>query len=223
MIHVAILKPAYIDAILAGTKTIESRLTKTAQPPYGSIQAGERLFLKVSGGRIMATALAGEVRFIEAHGPEDIDRVYRQFGKQIGGDKEYWESKRDSRYVTLVGLREVEPINVGPVYKTAYMKAWYVLDEKLSPVSDWVITAGAIRNQYAMLPLTRGSKMRPGTRITLELPDGQSIGTDLASGGRLRWRSWGQVYDAAGARAGDVLRYVALGQNMFAISVKKQR
>jgi len=50
MIHVAILKPGYIQAILAGTKTIESRLTKTAQPPYGKVVTGERLYLKASGG-----------------------------------------------------------------------------------------------------------------------------------------------------------------------------
>ena len=50
MIHVAILKPNYIRDILAGDKTIESRFTKTNQPPHGRVAVGERLFLKASGG-----------------------------------------------------------------------------------------------------------------------------------------------------------------------------
>lgn len=44
MLHVAILKPNYIRDILAGTKTVESRLTKTNQPPHGRVETGERLF-----------------------------------------------------------------------------------------------------------------------------------------------------------------------------------
>lgn len=134
MIHIAILKPGYIKAILAGTKTIESRLTKTAQPPFGKITTGERLFLKASGGPFMATAIAGEVICIEAQSPDAIDRVYKQYGNQIGGDRTYWQAKRDCRYITLVELKRVEPIDIGPPYRKAYMKAWYVLDEDRDPL-----------------------------------------------------------------------------------------
>lgn len=134
MIHIAILKPGYIEAILAGTKTIESRLTKTAQPPYGKLKAGERLYLKASGGPFMATAVAGKVSSFEASGPSMVDAVYKKFGKQIGGDQAYWQAKRDSRFITLIELTDVEPIEIGPPYKPAYMKAWYVLDEDRDPL-----------------------------------------------------------------------------------------
>lgn len=134
MIHVAILKPGYIRAILDGTKTIESRLTKTAQPPFRRIKAGERIYIKASGGPFMATAIASKVNFIEAKSPADIDRVYRDYGKQIGGDAAYWQSKRDCRFITLIELSEIEPITIGPPYKTAYMKAWYVLEEDRDPL-----------------------------------------------------------------------------------------
>lgn len=223
MIHIAILKPAYIHAILAGTKTIESRLTKTRQPPFESIAEGERLFLKASGGPFMATAVAGGVRCIEAASPDDVGRVYKQFGKQIGGDGAYWESKRDCRFITLVTLAEVEALSVGPRYKPAYMKAWYVLDDALSPLRDWAITGGALRNNYAMLPTVKGKGKgkgkKTGTAVTLVLPDGQAVRTEVASGRRLRWRGWGPVYEAAGARAGDVLRYTAIGPGRYTVRV----
>lgn len=134
MIHIAILKPGYIRDILAGRKTIESRLTKTRQPPFGKVEPGERLYLKASGGPFMATAVAGQVHSFEDTSPDDINRVRDRFGKQIGGDDAYWESKRDSRYVTLVELTDIKPVDTGPDYKKAYMKAWYVLDDSASPV-----------------------------------------------------------------------------------------
>lgn len=219
MIHVAILKPGYIHAILEGRKTIESRLTKTAQPPFGKVESGERLFLKASGGPFMATAVAGEVLTYEDLSLRDINKMRRKYDKQIGGDDAYWEMKRDSRFATLVKLKEIEPIPVGPKYKVAYMKAWYVLDEALSPVRDWTITPGAIRNRYACLPTAEKSKMQPGKPITLELPDGEVIQTELARSRMLRWRGWGPVYEAASAKPGDALRFVALGPGRYTVCV----
>jgi hypothetical protein len=221
MIHVAILKPGYIRDILAGSKTIESRLTKTMQPPHGKIETGERLFLKASGGAFMATAIAGTVHTFEDMGPTDVKQLRKRYGKPIGGDDAYWDMKWDSRFATLIELKEVEPLSVGPKYKVAYMKAWYVLDEKLSPLRDWVITAGALRNNYACLPKPPGAQSRTEQVVTLVLPDGSSIETELAAGRRLRWRGWAAVYQATDARAGDRLRFVAIGQRRYAVQVAR--
>ncbi|MFN3168940.1 MAG: hypothetical protein ACE37H_17970 [Phycisphaeraceae bacterium] len=222
MIHVAILKPGYIDAILAGHKTVESRLTKTAQPPFGRVSAGERLFLKASGGPFMATAIAGEVSSFGDMLPRDVAALRKRYNKQIAGDKDYWHAKRDSRFATLIELADVEPIAVGPQYKVAYMKAWYVLDERSSPVRDWAITAGALRNRYACLPSPEGSKAKPGARVLLELPDGAVIETELVRGRMLRWRGWAGLYDSAGARPGDTLRFIATGPGRYRVRVVKR-
>lgn len=171
----------------------------------------------------MATALAGEVLSFDGLAPAGVAKIEKRYRRAIGGDDAYWRSKRDSRFATLVELTQVEPIDVGPTYKVAYMKAWYVLDEALSPVRDYVLTAGAIRNRYASLPAVAGrTKSAASSRaITLDLPDGPRIETDLASGRMLRWRGWGVVYDAAQARPGDRLRFVAVGPNHYRVSVVK--
>jgi len=220
MIHVAILKPNYIREILGGTKTIESRLTKTNQPPHGRVAAGERLFLKASGGPFMATAVAGKVLSFDGLDPAGVKKIEKRYRRAIGGDDAYWAWKRDSVYATLIALTEVEPMEVGPKYKVAYMKAWYVLDESLSPLRDIVLTAGAIRNRYASLP-SAGKTSTTKRAITLDLPDGERVVTELANGRMLRWRGWGAVYDAAGALPGDRLRFIAVGQGHYRVSVVK--
>ncbi len=63
--HVAILYKRYIDLILAGRKTVESRLTKGLIEPYGRIEPGDRIWFKVTSGPFMATAIADAVAFHE--------------------------------------------------------------------------------------------------------------------------------------------------------------
>ncbi len=48
--HLAILKKQYLDAILAGRKTIESRLYQTKQKWLSQVNAGDKIFLKASSG-----------------------------------------------------------------------------------------------------------------------------------------------------------------------------
>lgn len=222
MIHVAVLKANYIRDILAGNKTIESRLTKTNQPPHGSVFSGERLFIKASGGPFMATALADRVQTFTDQTPRDIAKIRKRFGKQIGGDDAYWQSKQHSRFVTLIDLADIEPLAVGPAYKPAYMKAWYVLDDALSPLRDWTITPGALRNRYACLPAPADSRRTPGETITLDMPSGETITTELARGRMLRWRGWAELYETQSAQAGDILRFTAIDGGRYAVRLIKR-
>lgn len=217
MLHVAILKPNYIRDILAGAKTIESRLTRTMQPPHGKVAAGERLFLKASGGPYLAMAVAARVETWLDATPADLGQIERKYRRQIGGDDAYWLAKRDSRFVTLIWLDQVEPIDVGPAYKVAYMKAWYLLDEARSPVRDYVLTDGAIRNRYACIPAV--SEKRRDRPITLLLPDGQAVQTQLVKGRQVRWRGWGALYEQANAKPGDRVRFVAVGPGRYRVSI----
>ena len=50
--HLAILAPGWIEPILDGTKTIESRFTKVRCAPYGKVHAGDLVYMKESGGPV---------------------------------------------------------------------------------------------------------------------------------------------------------------------------
>lgn len=218
-IHVAILKAPYIAAILRGEKTVESRLTATAQPPFGRIAVGERLFLKASGGPFHATARAAAV---EQHGELTRDamrQLYQRYHRRVGGDDDYWQSKADSRYATFITLRDVEPIDVGPDYPRVNMKAWHVLDEADTPLVDITLTRGAIRNRYVAIP--PGFTRFPEGPATLVMPDGAVIESEINPRRHVGGRGWAAYHRGYGARPGDAVRFVAVADRRYRVTYVK--
>lgn len=226
MIHVAILKLPYLRGILDGWKTIESRLYRVPQPPYRRIGVGERIFLKVSAGPWMATAVASQVDTFDGLTPPGVDALRREFGDRIGGDDEYWAWKRSSTVATLVHLADVEPLDVGPDYPRT-QRAWHVLDDELSPLLEHELTAGALANRYAPAPHTHRHRCISGGEgdapFTLHLPDSTTITTPMGRGRMLAFRGWAKLYAAHALRPGDHIRYLREAPNTYRVSFVRQR
>lgn len=217
-IHVAILRRPYPELILSGEKTVESRLYQTRQPPVGCVQPGERLFIKVSGGAWAATAIAAAVDEHTHLTRTQMQALRERYQPTVLGTDEYWKSKLGSRYAVFITLRDVERFDTGPAYPSNGYRAWHVLDERLSPLREVTLTAGAIRNRYATMPFA-SPRLRQEP-FTLVLPDDERVETRLYEGGtRIAWRGWGKVFE--GASAGDVLRFVRVGEREFAVSVRR--
>ena len=126
--HVAILFKRYIELILEGRKTIESRLTKTRKRPYRRITPGDRIYLKCSSGPYMAKAVAGDVRFLDGLTPRRVAALRRELNHKICGDPAYWRLKSPSRYGSLIDLCQVEPTDRGPCLGPSQGMAWFILD-----------------------------------------------------------------------------------------------
>ncbi len=220
-IHIAILKRVYASAILAGTKTVESRLTRVAMPPYRVVEAGQRIYIKVSAGPFVAVARALEVVHLSDLTPDRVDALRRRYEKSVGGGDDYWHAKRESRFASFITLAGVEPIDVGPAY-TKSLRAWHVVADECDPVRDVTLTAGAIRNNYVSLP-PRGAAADEAHSLTLQLPDGAQIQTERTSSHMLRWRGWRAYFAAWGARPGGRVRFVALGRGRYRVSYHPSR
>lgn len=219
-IHVAILKQPYIAAILRGEKTVESRLTATPQPPLDVIAPGERLFLKASGGPFLATAIAGEVHCYRELNRQRIRELYVRYADRVGGDDAYWRSKADSRYATFIDLRDVEPMDLGPSYRTINMKAWYVLEEADTPVVDVPLTEGAIRNRWVAVP--RAYRRFPEGEATLLMPDGRVLESRINSRRHIGGRGWARYHRMYGVGPGDCVRFVAVADRRYRVSYTKR-
>jgi len=129
--HLAILKKPYLEAILDGSKTIESRFTMTRRAHFGRVLAGDKLFLKESSGPVRAVATASVVKNFENLTPQQIIEIKLQYNHHIRGSDEYWRSKADCRFGFLVWLKDVEPIEPVRIRKRDW-RGWVVLTEKES-------------------------------------------------------------------------------------------
>ena len=127
--HLVILKKPYLDAILAGKKTVESRLMKAKSGPFGKVSAGDKLFLKVSSGPVCATAVVAKVKNFENLTPEKITAIKKQYNRLICGGEDYWQSKMDSSCGFLILLKDVRCISPVYIHKKDW-RAWVVLTQE---------------------------------------------------------------------------------------------
>ena len=127
--HLAILKKPYLDAILAGRKTIESRLYQTRQKWLTQVSAGDKIFLKASSGPVMATATVDKVKYYENLTAGQIAQMQKQYNQQILGDEQHWLEKANSRCGILIWLKDVRPIPHRFIKKFDW-RAWVVLTPK---------------------------------------------------------------------------------------------
>jgi len=135
MVHVAIVGEKYIRAILEGTKTIESRFSRSRHVPFGRVKEGERVYFKATGGPYGCTAVVEHVEYLEDLDPKEMRSVRRTFGARIGAEPRYWASKTRSRYGTLIWLRNIEATEMGPVYAgmrgITVRSGWLTLPEEM--------------------------------------------------------------------------------------------
>jgi hypothetical protein len=124
--HLVILKKLYLDKILDGTKRIELRLGRTKCPPFDSVKVGDTLFLKQSSGLVCAIARAASVKQFGDLTPSKITELKTEYNHLIGGAEDYWKLKSDSRFATLIWLKNIKTIKPIRIYKKDW-RAWVVL------------------------------------------------------------------------------------------------
>ncbi|MBN2020346.1 MAG: ASCH domain-containing protein [Sedimentisphaerales bacterium] len=124
--HLVILKKPYIDTILAGKKTIESRFYQTRQKWLSQVNAGDKLFIKASSGQVLATATVAAIKVFDNLDPRQIAELKKQYNQQILGDAQYWQAKRNCRFGILCRLRDVSPITPRFIRKADW-RAWVIL------------------------------------------------------------------------------------------------
>jgi ASC-1-like (ASCH) protein len=126
--HLVILKKPYLDAILNGRKTIESRFYQIKHKWLTQVSTGDKLFLKASSGPVMATATIAAVKLFDNLNPKQIKELKSKYNQQICGDEQYWQEKMNARFGILCRLKDIMP--VAPKFITkADWRAWVVLTQ----------------------------------------------------------------------------------------------
>jgi hypothetical protein len=124
--HLVILKKYYLDKILNGSKRIELRLTRSKCPPFDSVCAGDKLFLKESSGPVCAVAQVSAVKQLSNLTPAEISALKAKYNHLILGAESFWKAKSDSKFATILWLKSVRSIKPIRIYKKDW-RAWVVL------------------------------------------------------------------------------------------------
>ncbi|MDE0313871.1 MAG: ASCH domain-containing protein [Candidatus Poribacteria bacterium] len=145
--HLAILTDPWLDLILDGHKTIETRISKVKLPPYEAVAVGDHVLMKQSGGPIKG---AFEIEQIETyHADSNLDKlvfdeVFRENARQIYGFQEVMYAHRDalekkwceSKYATFIHVENVQRYDPDIPIKKTNRLAWVVLGD--GTAAEWL-------------------------------------------------------------------------------------
>jgi dephospho-CoA kinase len=106
-LHLAVFVGPFLDCVLDGRKTVESRFGSVRCPPYGRVQQGDLVLLKRSGGPVCGVIEVGAVWSYR------LDRdswglIRRQFTESLcAQDPQFWKAREHATYATLMQIQHV--------------------------------------------------------------------------------------------------------------------
>lgn len=124
-LHLAVLIEPYLTFVLDGTKTVESRFSLRAIPPFGCVGPGDTVLLKAPGKPIVGICTATSVWEYELD-DHAWKVVQTRFGAAIRPQDGFWESRCHARFATLLAINDVDATPPIPVAKRD-RRGWVVL------------------------------------------------------------------------------------------------
>lgn len=110
MEHLAVMQGDYLDKILKGEKTIESRFSKHRCAPFGAVTSGDEILFKPAGGPVIAQAGVERVLYFEQLTPAKLKEITHRFRTQLQLSQEFIKSRQEARYCTLIFLQDVRRV-----------------------------------------------------------------------------------------------------------------
>jgi hypothetical protein len=83
MLHLAIFTPGFIKKIFTGQKTIDARFSQIKCEPFGTIEKGDLVLMKKSGGRVEGYFVAGNVKTFADLTPEKLEKIVKTHRDEI--------------------------------------------------------------------------------------------------------------------------------------------
>jgi len=125
-IHLAVFVEPYLQDVLDGRKTVESRFSARRCAPYDRVQKGDVVLLKKSSGPIVGLCKVSNAwsYALEKGSWREIRREYAV--DLCAQDPKFWAQRKDASFVTLMRICEVLPIDPIKVEKRD-RRGWVVL------------------------------------------------------------------------------------------------
>jgi hypothetical protein len=126
-IHLAIFQEPYLEFIMDGRKTIETRFSRRMCAPFQAVSSGDVVILKRSGGEIVGICLVEDAWFYQLTS-DALAFIRDKFGRAIcAEDDSFWEERKEAAVVTLIAISHVTPLNKIDIPKRD-RRGWVVLN-----------------------------------------------------------------------------------------------
>jgi len=136
-IHLAVFVEPYLEYVLSGKKTIESRFSMKRSAPYGRVNVGDVILLKKSGGPLLGLCKVKNVwsYHLDSKSWKEIRRGYTK--ELCAQNPEFWKSRKRASYATLMQIDRVYAIHPFNVDKKD-RRGWVILsgDETLPLITE---------------------------------------------------------------------------------------
>ncbi len=125
-LHLAVLVEPYLQRVLDGLKTVESRFAADRRAPYRQIAPDDLILLKRSGGPIVGIAQVSDASFYELT-PMMLGGIREQFEDGLGvSDQFFWEQRAHAAFATLLRMSHVRAL--APIeFRKRDRRGWVIL------------------------------------------------------------------------------------------------
>jgi hypothetical protein len=108
---------------------VESRFGVHRRPPYRCIDPNDIILLKRSGGPIVGVAQAVAATFHQLS-PAVLSDIRDRFACRLFAlDEEFWESRAEKQYATLIELKDPAEVTPFPFPKRD-RQGWVIIDRR---------------------------------------------------------------------------------------------
>lgn len=137
--HIVIRKEEFVTGSCEKPEsTVFTQTHKTHPPiPYNRIKIGETIWVKWSGGSIVAKAkVEGGLRLLENCSPKELKQTVR--GTRLYDHKEYWDTLPPQFYGMIIYVADSHRLEK-PIQpqERSYGSGWVVLDDE-EKKKDWL-------------------------------------------------------------------------------------
>lgn len=125
-LHLGVFVEPYLQFILEGKKTVESRFATRRFAPYNQVEKGDVLLLKQSCGPIVGICQITHCWFYQLD-PESWETIQRDFTQVLcAQDPDFWQQRQAACYATLMRIQFVKAIEPIPFAKRD-RRGWVIL------------------------------------------------------------------------------------------------
>jgi hypothetical protein len=127
-VHLAVFREPYLQLIVDGRKTVESRFSAVRCAPYLRVRPGDIVLLKRSGGPVSGICTVGAVWSYELD-PESWVEVKRFADALCATDPTFWSEREGAAYATLMQVRDVKELP-SLAFNKRDRRGWVVLQDR---------------------------------------------------------------------------------------------